>query len=205
MATGTGNLPNPSMSFSPFAILTAEQMNNLVSNINSLATGTGIGDESLTSNKFMLGAPIQMVTAQYSALATGSTQIPTDDTIPQNNEGDEYMTLAITPKSSTNILLIEATGFFGFSSAVGRNYCAALFRNTTADAFAVNAIRSPSGDIYPVSLGGTQVAGSTSEITFKFRAGANSTGTLSFNGQFGARLYGDVVKSFIKITEYKAS
>ena len=49
MATGTGNLPNPSISFSPFAILTAEQMNNLVSNINSLATGTGIGDASVNT------------------------------------------------------------------------------------------------------------------------------------------------------------
>ena len=35
------NLPNPSMSFSPFAILTAEEMNNIIENINSLADGTG--------------------------------------------------------------------------------------------------------------------------------------------------------------------
>ena len=56
MATGTGNLPNPSMSFSPFAILTAEQMNNLVSNINSLATGTGIGDASVNTAAIADGA-----------------------------------------------------------------------------------------------------------------------------------------------------
>lgn len=47
MATGTGNLPNPTMSFSPFAILTAEEMNDLVENIESLATGTGQGDGSI--------------------------------------------------------------------------------------------------------------------------------------------------------------
>lgn len=47
MATGTGNLPNPGMSFSPFAILTAEEQNNLVENIESLATGTGIGDGAI--------------------------------------------------------------------------------------------------------------------------------------------------------------
>lgn len=34
-------LPNPSMSFSPFAILTAEEMNDLVENIESLSDGTG--------------------------------------------------------------------------------------------------------------------------------------------------------------------
>lgn len=47
MATGTGNLPNDNMSFSPFAILTAEEMNDLVENIESLAEGTGIGDGSV--------------------------------------------------------------------------------------------------------------------------------------------------------------
>lgn len=47
MATGTGNLPNPSMSFSPFAILTAEELNDMVDNIESLADGTGIGDGSI--------------------------------------------------------------------------------------------------------------------------------------------------------------
>lgn len=47
MATGNGNLPNPTMSFSPFAILTAEEMNNIVENINALADGTGIGDGSV--------------------------------------------------------------------------------------------------------------------------------------------------------------
>lgn len=54
MATGTGNLPNPGMSFSPFAILTAEEQNQLVANIESLATGSGIGDGAVTANKLNL-------------------------------------------------------------------------------------------------------------------------------------------------------
>lgn len=62
MATGTGNLPNPAMSFSPFAILTAEEMNNLVENINALADGSGIGDGSIgtsdIANKAVTGAKL---------------------------------------------------------------------------------------------------------------------------------------------------
>ena len=42
------SLPNPSMSFSPFAILTAEEMNNLVENIEALAAGTGIAAGAIT-------------------------------------------------------------------------------------------------------------------------------------------------------------
>lgn len=44
-------LPNPGMSFSPFAILTAEEMNDLVANIESLSDGTGIIDDAITAEK----------------------------------------------------------------------------------------------------------------------------------------------------------
>ena len=40
MASGTGNLPNQGMVFTPFDILTAEEQNQLVENIESLADGT---------------------------------------------------------------------------------------------------------------------------------------------------------------------
>lgn len=56
MATGTGNLPNPGMVFSPFDILTAEEMNDLVANIESLATGSGIGDGALDTNAYKDGS-----------------------------------------------------------------------------------------------------------------------------------------------------
>lgn len=50
MATGTGNLPFPGKSYTPFDILTAEELNEDVANIESLADGTGIGDGAITTN-----------------------------------------------------------------------------------------------------------------------------------------------------------
>lgn len=50
MASGTGNLPNQNMTFSPFAILTAEELNDLVENIESLADGSGIGDAAIKAS-----------------------------------------------------------------------------------------------------------------------------------------------------------
>lgn len=44
------SLPNPSMSFSPFAILTAEEMNDLVENIESLADGTGFDNGAIATS-----------------------------------------------------------------------------------------------------------------------------------------------------------
>lgn len=51
MSTGTGNLPYPGKSYSPFDILTAEELNEDVANIESLADGSGVGDAAITASK----------------------------------------------------------------------------------------------------------------------------------------------------------
>jgi hypothetical protein len=48
------------------------------------------------------------------------------------------------------------------------------------------------------------VAGTTSETTFKFRAGRSSGGTMTFNGRASGGLFGGTVPSTIEIIEYKA-
>lgn len=45
------SLPYPSMVFVPLDILTAEEMNQIVGNIESLAAGTGLADGAITSDK----------------------------------------------------------------------------------------------------------------------------------------------------------
>jgi hypothetical protein len=46
-------------------------------------------------------------------------------------------------------------------------------------------------------------AGTTSATTFKVRGGVNA-GTLTFNGEVGARLFGGVCASSITVTEIAA-
>lgn len=144
---------------------------------------------------------IQRVSTETAAVATGTTVLPIDDTIPQNTEGDQYMSLAITPKNSSNILVIEIVALVSPSIAV--TVGGALFQDTTANALAAIAI-------YEAAVSGTSIitlrhimsAGTTSSTTFKFRAGVGSAGTLTFNGAGGARLFGGVAASSILITEY---
>lgn len=45
------SLPNPSMSFSPFAILTAEEMNDIVENIESISDGSGFDTAAIDGSK----------------------------------------------------------------------------------------------------------------------------------------------------------
>ncbi len=49
---------------------------------------------------------VQVVNTQDGAVATGTTVLPWDDTIPQNTEGDQYMSLSITPTNASNKLIL---------------------------------------------------------------------------------------------------
>lgn len=147
------------------------------------------------------GVVVQVVNTQTGAVATGTTTIPLDDSIPQNTEGDEYMTLAITPTSATNKLRIDAV-FYGTSDTGFRNLIVALFQDTTASALAVGFNTIEIGTfVYPIMFTHYMTAGTTSATTFKVRAGTDGAGTTTFNGTGGARKFGGVLASSITITE----
>lgn len=153
---------------------------------------------------YMPGHTVQIVNFQTGVIATGTTVIPNDNTIPQNDEGDEYMTLAFTPKSSTNKLKIEVI-FLG-TGGVNTHLIVALFQDAIANALAVSVgfvggAESPIG----IPLPHFMVAGTTSEIIFKIRAGLVAANILTFNGAHtGIAKFGGVLASSITITEYKA-
>jgi hypothetical protein len=144
---------------------------------------------------------IQVVSTQTGAVATGTTTIPLDDSIPQSSEGDQYMSVSITPTSATSRLLIQVVTNSSADSI--KTNTAALFVDSTANALAaVSNTTRASGDLLIVSFNHNMVAGSTSAMTFKVRMGTDSGGTLTFNGTAGNRRYGGVIASSITITEY---
>lgn len=144
---------------------------------------------------------LQQVRTETSAMATGTTAIPYDDTIPQITEGNEYMTLAITPKSATSKLVIQAhvTG----SLSTGGFAVIALFQDSTANALAASVANGQPVNNQPTPIGlvHTMTSGTTSATTFRIRVGP-STGTYTFNGSAGTRTFGGVAASSILITEY---
>lgn len=174
----------------------------VVSTSNAIPTAA-IAGSAVDYTKVATGFAIQQVSLLSSAVATGTTIIPEDDTIPQNTEGDQYMTLAITPKLTTSILAIHVV-FFASSSVTG-DIIAALFQDTTANALAANLIYQPTATGHvSVPMIYTMVSGTTSSTTFKIRGGSNQAGTTTFNGQSGNRRFSTIPKSSMFITEYKA-
>lgn len=164
-------------------------------------------DKDLVNKKYVDDRGIhQVVNTQSGAVNTGTTRVPYDDTIPQITEGDEYMTLAITPKSATNKLLIEVVCVLANSDTGAHEVLtAALFQDATANAIAgisnhISFVNEP----IILNFKHFMVAGTTSETTFRLRAGShNASKTTTFNGQSAARRLGGITMSSITITEIK--
>ena len=195
MAGGTdGNLITFDASGDPAYVATG--------NDGQVLTSTGAGSAPAFEALPASGKVAQIVSTLVEAAATGTTSIPYDDTIPQNNEGNEYMTLAITPTNSSSVLRIDVK-ITSSNSTAGQNTGVALFQDSTAGALA-SALQLTMGDteLQEHSINHTMTAGTTSETTFKVRAGRHSAGTFYFNSKGGTSYHGGVLFSSIIITEY---
>jgi len=168
--------------------------------IPASATITNLG----TANGFGGGKVVQVVNVTDTTFKTNSTAIPHDDTIPQNTEGGELMTLAITPTSATNKLLIFCSANIACSTGA-RIGAIALFQDSTAGALASIVQMIASVDqAEQATMQHYMTAGTTSATTFKLRGGLN-TSTFGFNGTSSARRHGGVSASSITIWEIDPS
>lgn len=145
------------------------------------------------------GDKLQMKYSATGVVATGTTLLPLDNTIPQITEGDQYMSLAVTPSNTINLLQIDVQA--AIAASVSNDMGGALFQDATANALVAASVgTAASNQQFQFLLSHLMRAATVSETTFRFRAGGNSAGTTTFNGKSGA-IYGGSANSFMRITE----
>ena len=175
--------------------------------IDTVTTPDGTGNITFsrpitTASGAGAGKVIQIKYNSQTGLVSGSTTIPLDDTIPQNDEGvDASMDLAITPASASIRLLINVSATA--SGSGGGGVCVALFQDSTANALACafSYLHHASYPIGTIAFAHDMVAGTTSATTFKVRFGSH-TGTSYLNNEGAARRYGGTCTTSITIFEY---
>ena len=146
---------------------------------------------------------VQVVSTETGTVATGTTTMPLDNTIPQNDEGDQVMSRTITPTHASNKLVIEVHVIMSCGTS-GRNLEAALFKDSDAGALASTySYAHQGGEPHSNSFSHFMTTGGTSEITFKVRIGTSSGGTVTFNGHGGSAAHGGVLSSSITISEIR--
>lgn len=131
-------------------------------------------------------------------VATGTTVIPLDDTIPQVTEGDVYIANNITPTSLFNILRhrCDAT----LSHSAGTQMIMALFEIGTANAIGSSVgICSTLAGKYSVDA--HEYVPGVGFRQYRMRAGSPTAGTTTFNGAGGAQYFATRLNSYYRITE----
>lgn len=143
-------------------------------------------------------------TTAFPLVATGTTQIPADNTIPQNSEGDQYMTITYTAANANNILEIDVSAFIAASQA--STVTMALFQDSNVNALAATAQQITSTNQgLSMSLLCSITVGTAASTTFTVRIGSSvGATTVTFNGASGTQRYGGVMSSGIRIREYTA-
>ena len=143
---------------------------------------------------------VQVKNFQTGAMDTTATILPRDDTIPQNDEGKEFMSLAITPISSSSDLIIETE--LNLDTTVTNYMTVALFQDSNVNAISAAYIHMGGvQETKRIHLKFKMTAGTTSSTTFKVRAGLNAAATVTLNGTNSSRLLGGVCTSYMQITE----
>lgn len=149
------------------------------------------------------GEVVQVQRTDSGAVATTTTVIPNDDTIPQITEGGEFLTQAITCRAVMNLVAVKACVHLTASTTT--SIAAALFKDAGSAALAVSNSRTNNAGVpEQVQIDYRSRAATVSSATFRVRGGQDNAGTLTFNGASGGRLFGGALNSFLEVAEIMA-
>lgn len=146
------------------------------------------------------GHMVQNVITYSTSQSSGTTTTPADNTIPQSTEGNQFITQAITPTATPNVLLVDVQIIV--SASANDLVTMALHQDSVANALGVmwrNINATNAG--HDCSLHHEMLAATTSATTFKIRCGTNSAGTTYFNGNSGGSYYNGTFRSYMKVQE----
>lgn len=139
--------------------------------------------------------------AEYTSNANLSTLIPLDDTVPQNTEGTQIISIAFTPKSVTSRLRLRFQGQVAFS-AVPNNGIVALFSSASASAIAAEHVSVGSIDFgAPLVCEKEFVPGAVTPLTITARVGPSSAANMRMNGNSSGRYFGGSAAATLVIEE----
>lgn len=188
----------------------AEAVVNITDKTIHVGDGTTPGGNPLATKAYVdanTSEVLQQVRTQVTTTGSTSTAIPQDNTIPQNSEGAEFLSLSITPKVATSVLMIEVNFYGGCFPTYGS--AGAIFKDSDVNAIWAGGltgivIASNDSGQY-ISIKFFVPSASVSARTYRFRAGPiNGGGTFYFNCDTSGALFGGVSYASMAITELAA-
>lgn len=186
-------------------VFTIASPNSASSYTSTLPAVTG----TLLSDKTP-GTVLQVAYAELLTSGTTSVAIPADDTIPQNTEGTEILTLTMTPNFASSYLLVQVIANLSENTDVAgpQGAIAAIFRDSTADAIASDfalgdALAGVANtlNVANFSFCFRVAATAATSTTFKLRVGGETAVAMRWNGFSGSRKLGGSWRTSMTVTE----
>lgn len=142
---------------------------------------------------------------EYTTVASLTTAMPVDDTIPQNTEGAEILSVSYAAKTTTNKLRLRFQGWGSQTSGSNKTAGFAIFGSDSANAKAAGAQQLTSGSSFQFHLEVEITPGSTSSRTYSVRIGTSDGSAMNINGvPTVGRLFGGVSRATLTIEEIRA-
>lgn len=164
---------------------------------------SGLADSAATAAKVAAGAVVQVVQTSYSSATTTTSQIPSDNTKPQNTEGLEILSQAITPASVANKILCLVAVPFSSNSSI--RVAVALFRAGTADALCSREVASTNSNAICFEFfdSPASVASQTYSVRIGNTDAASTVGVCGQSGAASSRLHGGANLAALTLIEVK--
>lgn len=146
---------------------------------------SGTASKLVTAAGLKAAAPnmvLQVVQSETTASTGITATIPIDNTIPQNTEGTELLTVTITPKASNSKIRLRAVVQGGNSTSAYN--AGAVFKDSDANAIGVGFNGNGGGVGTPLVIDFMVNATDTTARTYKLRVGTQA-GTWTINGNAG--------------------
>jgi len=147
-------------------------------------------------------ATSNIVDTTDAAVATFTTQVPLDDTIPQITEGDSAISGAITLNVSSHRVQIHCAGWI--SANANTQAVISVYRNSVVDAIHSMVVETANGDYVAFAFAHIDTPALSTEVTYSVRIGPVGANTITLNGAGGARMLGGAASLELILAELPA-
>ena len=159
-------------------------------------------DNNAVESKLPAGVAVKTTRASLATVTTGTTTIPSDDTMPLVGEGFQVLSLNYVPKNAASTLRVDVTVVAAHGAGAAAIIVGLFQPATDSRAVAATQSHSPAANA-PVAITFSAVV-SAADPNFTVRVGSPTAGTVTVNGASGLRLLGGTMVSSITVTEFKA-
>lgn len=158
-------LPNPGMDFTPFDVLTAAELDDLVENIEALAAGTGLNDNSIAARSLSTSAIFLGQTSVGGAFTTSSGS----DVLVTGSP----LTVTVPTGGRKVLIMFNSSSIWNNSGGLSHFK---VWRGTVGSGTLLSdwVQNMPSGNSIPVTLFAAPDTPSAGSVTYNLSASSNS-------------------------------